>query len=118
MLSVTPPHDRGGFLLYDDFIHIKLMKYASYYQIAHKETNEILSYMGETKFYSLDKAQEAMSDFENQEISAYESMRKELHTAFKWQSIRPLDSKFVHMCMDHLAASNLQGVLLLLICFF
>ena len=79
------------------------MKYGSYYQIAHKETNEILSYMGETKFYSLDKAQEAMSDFENQEISAYESMRKELHTAFKlsWQSIRPLDSKFVDSIFEN-----------------
>ena len=80
--------------MYDDLTRIKHMKYGSYYQIAHKETNEILSYMGETKFYSLDKAQEAMSDFENQEISAYESMRKELHTAFKWQFIHLVDSIF------------------------
>ena len=54
------------------------MKYGSYYQIAHKETNEIISYMGETKFYSLDKAQEAMSDFENQEISAFEDYESRL----------------------------------------
>ena len=71
------------------------MKYGSYYQIVHKEKKEIIVYMGETKFYSLDKAQEVMRDIENYEISAYESMRKKLHTAFKWQSIRPLDDKFV-----------------------
>ena len=71
------------------------MKYGSYYLIVNKkDKNEIISYMVETRFYSLDKAQEVMSDLENQEISAYESMRKKLHTAFKWQSIRMIDSIF------------------------
>ena len=61
------------------------MKYGFYYQIVHKETNEVISFEGETRFYSLDKAQESMSAFEYDDILNKESMMKELRLASKYR---------------------------------
>lgn len=73
------------------------MKYGFYYQIAHKETNEVISFEGETKFYSLDKAQESMSAFEYQDTLNNERMMKELHSAAKFQ----LDIEFTDDIFSH-----------------
>ena len=54
------------------------MKFGSWYQIVHKVTRHTLSYMGETKFYSMDKAQEVMDCIEQNEIKEFKNMKRDL----------------------------------------
>ena len=56
------------------------MKFGSWYQIVHKVTGHTLSYMGVTKFYSMDKAQEVMDRIEQEEIKQYQNMKRDLET--------------------------------------
>ena len=57
------------------------MKLGSWYQIVHKVTGHTISYMGETKFYSMDKAQEVMDRIEQEEIEKYQNMNRDLEMA-------------------------------------
>ncbi len=54
------------------------MKFGSWYQIVNKVTGHTLSYMGVTKFYSMDKVQEVMDHIEQEEIKQYQNMNRDL----------------------------------------
>ena len=56
------------------------MKFGSWYQIVNKVTGHTLSYMGVTKFYSMDKVQEVMDHIEQEEIKQYQNMKRDLET--------------------------------------
>ena len=58
------------------------MKFGSWYQIVNKVTGHTLSYMGVTKFYSMDKAQEVMDCIEQKEIEEFQNMKRHLETSF------------------------------------
>ena len=58
------------------------MKFGSWYQIVNKVTGHTLSYMGETKFYSMDKAQEVMDCIGQKEIEEFQNMKRYLETSF------------------------------------
>tara|TARA_B100000282_G_scaffold208341_1_gene153256 strand:+ start:126 stop:422 length:297 start_codon:yes stop_codon:yes gene_type:complete len=58
------------------------MKFGSWYQIVDKVTGHPLSYMGETRFYSMDKAQEVMDHIEQKEIEEFQNMKRYLETSF------------------------------------
>ena len=58
------------------------MKFGSWYQIVHKVTGHTISYMGENKFYSMDKAQEVMDCIEQKEIEEFKNMERDLKTSF------------------------------------
>ena len=60
------------------------MKFGSWYQIVNKVTGYTLSYMGETKFYSMDKAQEVMDWIEHQEIEEFKDMERYLKTSSRF----------------------------------
>jgi len=58
------------------------MKFGSWYQIVNKVTGHTLYYMGENKFYSMDKAQEVMDRIEQEEIKQYQNMKRDLEMSF------------------------------------